>query len=88
MQEIVARDIIDVYDRINSVIPDDQINIKLALKSYINSIWNLAPEVRKGPEAYIPFQNILMINIPNIVNINDDYIKWIIIVRDIFCNKA
>ena len=88
MQEIVARDIIDVYDRINSVITDDQINIKLALKSYINSIWNLAPEVRKGPEAYIPFQNILMINIPNIVNLTDDDPKWIIMVRDIFCNKA
>ena len=88
MQEIVARDIIDVYDRINSVIPDDQINIKLALKSYINSIWNLAPEVRRGPEAYIPFQNILMINIPNIVNLTDDDPKWIIMVRDIFCNKA
>lgn len=88
MQEIVARDIKDVYDKIDSVIPDDQKQIKLALKSYIDSIWNLAPEQRRGPDTYIPFQNILITNIPNIVNLTDDDPKWMITVRDIFCNKA
>lgn len=88
MQEIIARDIMDVYNSIDSVIPDDQKNIKLALKSYIDSIWNLAPEQRRGPDAYIPFQNILITNIPNIVNLTDDDPKWMITVRDIFSNKV
>jgi hypothetical protein len=88
MQEIVPRDITDVYKRIDSVIPDDQKHIKLALKSYIDSIWNLAPEQLRGPDTYIPFQNILITNIPNIVNLTDDDPKWMSMVRDIFCNKA
>ena len=78
------RDIQDVYNKIIKIIPDDQIKIKSLLEEFINSIWNKAPEVRTGPETFVPFGNILINNIPNILELTHDEPRWKFDVRDIF----
>lgn len=55
----MSRPIEQVYDKIIKHIPQDQINLKEELKKFIEGIWNKAPEVRRGPELYLPFANIL-----------------------------
>lgn len=55
----MSRLIEDVYNKIIIKIPDSEIEMKAELKIFINSLWNKAPEVRTGPEVFIPFVNIL-----------------------------
>lgn len=45
----ILRDIVDVYNKIIKVIPDENIEFKNDLKKYIDSLWN------KAPETFIPF---------------------------------
>jgi hypothetical protein len=78
------RDIVDVYNKIIKIIPDDKIELKSLLKEFIDSIWNKAPEVRRGPETFVPFGNILINYIPNILELTHDEPRWKFDVRDIF----
>jgi hypothetical protein len=78
------RDIIEVYNKIIKVIPDDQVELKTLLKEFIDSLWNKAPEIRRGPETFVPFGNILINNISNILELNHDEPRWKFDVRDIF----
>lgn len=78
------RDIVEVYNKIIKVIPDDQVKLKSSLKEFIDLLWNQAPEIRKGPETFIPFSNILLNYIPNILELNHNEPRWKFDVRDIF----
>ncbi len=78
------RDIIEVYNKIIKVIPDDEVELKTLLKEFIDSLWNNAQEVRRGPETFVPFGNILINNISNILELTNNEPKWKFVVRDIF----
>ena len=78
------RDIIEVYNKIIDIIPDDQVEVKSLLNEFIDSLWNKAPEIRRGPETFVPFGNILINNIPNILELNHSEPRWKFDVRDIF----
>jgi len=82
------RDIYDVYEIINSYIPFEYNELKKDLKNYIDSIWNKAPEVRRGSETYIPFANIILKYIPNISYLEPNDDKWKFNIKDIFEGKT
>jgi hypothetical protein len=78
------RDIVDVYNKINFIIPNDYVEFKKELKNYIDSLWNKAPEVLRSAETYIPFSYILMKYIPNICDLTTDEPSWKFNVKNIF----
>ena len=78
------RDILDVHTQIYAVIPAENNEFRNELENYINSIWNLAPEIRKGPETFISYTRILYKYIPDPHLLNDNDQNWKIQVRDIF----
>jgi hypothetical protein len=83
------RDIVDVYKKIDEIIPFDYIEFKQSLKYYIeNYIWNKAPEVRRSKETHIPFLNILLKYIPNLFELTDCDPIWKFYVRNIFSGKT
>jgi hypothetical protein len=49
----------DVHKQIIQLIPLEQISLREELENFIKSLWNKAPEVRLGPEVYIPYAEIL-----------------------------
>ncbi len=55
----MTRLIEEVYKQIDTKIPESEIQFRTELKKYVESLWNKAPEVRMGPEVYIPFIAIL-----------------------------
>ena len=81
------RDIIDVYAQIDAAIPDEYVELKRDLKTFIDSIWNLAPEVRRGPSVYLPFADIVVEHIPTIRALDKTEPVWKYNVRDIFAGK-
>jgi hypothetical protein len=83
------RDIESVYDKIIQIIPINKNTTKLIeeLKDFIDTLWNKAPEVRRSAETFIPFMNILIKNIPNIMELKNDDDKWKFDVRDIFAGN-
>ena len=78
------RDIINVYNKIIYIIPNNYTEFKEELKNYIDSLWNKAPEVRSSSETYIPFRYILIKHISNITDLEDDEPSWIFDVKNIF----
>lgn len=76
----IPRDIEDVHLKILSIIPEENNELKVELEKYIKSMWNKAPEVRKGSETFILYTNILCKHIPEFDT------QWKIQVRDIFNN--
>jgi len=54
------RDIEDVHKKIIAIIPDENKELKDELNKFIESIWNLAPELRKSGYTFFPYQNILL----------------------------
>jgi hypothetical protein len=54
------RDIEDVHKKIIAIIPDENKDLKNELNEFIDSIWNLAPELRKSGYTFLPYQNILL----------------------------
>ena len=83
----IPRDIIDVYAQIDAAIPDEYVELKRDLKTFIDSIWNLAPEVRRGPSVYLPFADIVVEHIPTIRALDNAEPVWKYNVRDIFTGK-
>lgn len=82
------RDIVDVYKKIDEIIPSDNIEFKQKLNDFIDSIFNLAPEVRRSKETYIPFLNILIKYIPNLFELAYDEPIWKFYVKNIFSGKT
>jgi hypothetical protein len=82
------RDINAVYAQIEAAIPDEYVELKRDLKTFIDSIWNLAPEVCRGPSVYLPFADILVEHIPTIRALDKAEPVWKYNVRDIFAGKA
>lgn len=78
------RDIIDVYEKINKVIPLEYDKFKKELEDYIDSLWNQSPEVRMSSHTFIPFANILIKHIPNILHLSNEDERWKSDVRNIF----
>jgi hypothetical protein len=78
------RDIVEVYNKIIAVIPDEQIELKNDLIKYIDTQWNKLPEIRKSPEAFVTFSNILFTHIPNIDQLTHEEPRWKFNTRDIF----
>ena len=56
-------------------------------QNYIDSLWNIAPEVRRSSHTYIPYFNIMSKYIPNITELKDSDPEWWFECRDIFCDK-
>ena len=79
----IPRDIEYVHNKIIDVIPDEKQELKNELNRFINSIFHLAPEVRRSSFTYIPYQNILL----NHLSDNELNEIWCIQVRNIF-NKT
>ena len=55
----MTRLIEDVHEKIYKLIPLEQVELRRELDTFIQTLWNIAPEVRSGPEAYIPYASIL-----------------------------
>ncbi len=55
----MGRLIEDVHKQIYRIIPLDKIELRGNLRAYVDSLWNKAPEVRSGPEVYLPYASIL-----------------------------
>lgn len=82
----MARLIEDVHDRIIKVIPANETALIKDLDKFIKSIWNKAPEVRCGPEVYVPYYNILWNHgFGEVVKGQDP--DWKFHVRDIFAGR-
>jgi hypothetical protein len=54
-----CRDVSIITQKIIDEIPDSQVILKEKLTYYINSLWNLAPEVLMSSHVWIPVQDIL-----------------------------
>jgi len=48
-----------VIDKMLEVIPVTEAMLIRDLKDYRESLWNKAPEVRSGPECFLPVQRLL-----------------------------
>ena len=48
-----------VIDKMLEVIPVTERKLIQDLKDYRESLWNKAPEVRSGPECFLPLQRLL-----------------------------
>ena len=83
----VPRLINDVHKKMIIKIPDSEKEFKSELEEYIESIWNIAPEIKTGPHTYIPYFNIIIKYIPNYHNLTQDDPKWMFDCRDIFSGK-
>jgi hypothetical protein len=73
------RNIIDVHNEIIKIIPD--YDFKIELQTYIDSLWNQAPECLIGGTPWILYANILVKYIPNF---SEDEPEWKFKVRDIY----
>ena len=82
----MGRCIDDVHKRILEVIPHSETELIHALESYIQSIWNKAPEVRTTAEVFIPYYLLLLEYIPQLDMLGKDSPEWCIKCRDIFCD--
>jgi len=76
-----GRDIIDVYEQIDTCIPMNYNDLKNELFEYILTLAFKAPEVRKSADTYILFARILY---KYTKDLNED---WVQIVKDIFSDK-
>jgi hypothetical protein len=73
----MQRDIYDVHDKLIRYIPTGYKSLKIALKEYVDSLFNQELIVRT-------YMNILIKYIPNYTNLTDDEPFWKFKVRDIF----
>jgi hypothetical protein len=80
----MQRDIYDVHDKLIRYIPTGYKSLKIALKEYVDSLFNQELIVRMSAHSYIPYMNILIKYIPNYTNLTDDEPIWKFKVRDIF----
>ena len=81
----MSRLIEQVYEQIIVKIPKEKVKLREDLKKFIAGLWNKAPEVRTGPEVYLPFANILAQHIdPHACNLTE----WEKQVVDIFNGEA
>ena len=58
-QNSSQRNIVLVTQQIISEIPESEVRLKQKLIYYIQSLWNLAPEVLNSGSVWIPVQDIL-----------------------------
>ena len=66
------------------VIPHEEVELRTDIQTYIDSIWNLAPEVLCGSECFIRIQTILNNNIDT-----DNYdADWVHTIAEIFNNNT
>jgi len=56
----------DVLDKILQIIPISETKLIYDLNNYKNSLHNKAPEIRRTPDCWIPFINILNYHISEI----------------------
>lgn len=76
---VEPRDIEYVHNQIIFYIPDEKVELKNSLNNYIDSIWNLAPEIRKSAGGFVPYINILVKHL----NENDANKDWNIKIKNI-----
>jgi hypothetical protein len=57
------RDVAVVCEQILNIIPNSEIELRNELREFHDSLWNKAPEIRRGSELWKPFGNILSSNI-------------------------
>ena len=55
----MERSVDKVLEKIIILVPEEEEKIKRALNDYLESLWNKAPEVRRGPECWVPLQQLL-----------------------------
>jgi hypothetical protein len=77
-----ARDIIDVYNKIILIIPEEHKQLKKDLQLYYQvDLCYKAPELRKSGDVYIVFANILENYVLNHTNMEE---SWIFEMQKIF----
>lgn len=75
------RDIIDVYKKIDAVIPEEHKRLKDELEIYVQTLYYKAPEVRKSGDLYIEFAKILENYVLNYTTMEE---PWIFQMKKIF----
>ena len=83
----MGRLIENVYYSMKKVIPLTEKEFHAELREYIQSLWNIAPEVRQSASVYIPYSAILLKYIPDIDNLTKEHPQWMLDCRDIFADK-
>jgi len=82
MNDFEPRDIIDVYNRIKEVIPEEHNVLKKKLELYYRKdLFYKAPECRKSGDLYIEFAHILQNYVSNYTNMEE---PWIFEMQKIF----
>jgi hypothetical protein len=61
----MERSVDKVLEKIIRLVPEEEEKIKKVLNDYLESLWNKAPEVRRGPECWVPLQKLLTSYIPS-----------------------
>jgi hypothetical protein len=79
--EMKPRDILDVYEQITKEIPEQHNELKLTLKTYIESLWNIAPEIRTSRNVYVPFATIMENYVFTLPTTNEE---WVTTIQKIF----
>ena len=69
------RDVADVCSQILKIVPKAEIKLINELTDFYDSLWNKAPEIRKGAELWKQFGYILQ---SNITTIDEDWKKHIL----------
>jgi hypothetical protein len=82
------RQLKDVHDKIIKVIPENEIELIKELKKFIDSLWNLPPEITSSGNVYNPYFNILFRHIPDYFDLKDeDDENWKVKCRNIFADR-
>ena len=79
----MSRSIITVSNQMLKVIPLEQVELRNDIQTYIDSIWNLAPEMLCDGPRFTTVQNILT---RHIRNATQDSEEWILALIKIFNN--
>ncbi len=84
------RNIIDIYYKITSIIPDEYYGLQYDLEIYIKSLTDYESNNSQNNTPiheslkFINFSNILTKHIPNIFDLTHDEPRWKFDIRDIF----
>jgi len=65
------RSVVDIIDELLKIIPDNEEKLIKKIKEYSDTLWNQAPELKRG-HCWIPLQQIMN---NNIIEIDTDWKK-------------
>jgi len=66
MSDVESRDVADICKKILDIVPDSEIELLYQVRTLYESLWNKAPEIRKGHLLWKYLGNILNKNIDSV----------------------